>query len=314
MKYLIVKTSALGDLLHCFPLITYLKNKSPYGEIHWLVEEKFAPLVQAHPKVDRVIPVKRMAKVPFAMGLRETRYDLLFDLQGNCKSGLLTLFCDARVKVGFAWRDLPEWPNGLVTHLKFPLQKGLNIRQDYLHLAQSYFGDFEAVNEEPFLFPIDEKEREEISPFAGGTLVCSGSAWPSKRLRMNDWREVLKAVEGKIYFVWGSKAERDFASQLSDYGTLLPKLSLAQLQNLMAMSKKVIAMDSLPLHLAATAGTPSFGYFGPSSLDKYLPPGSEGRQGSCPFDQRFEKRCPRLRSCSAPCMSLKTRHTSRRGR
>jgi len=303
MKYLIVKTSSLGDILQSFPVASFLRNKSPYGEISWVVEEKFASLVRAHPEVDHVITTKRRFKIPFSPGLRKKSYDVLFDLQGNCKSGFLTLCADAKAKVGFAWKDLAEMPSGLATNVKFPIEKGKNIREDYLSLVQNYFGDFSPFVAKPFLFPLTEKERGEIASLPKGTLICPGAAWPSKRLPFESWGPILEKIEGPIQFVWGSEGERAFVEKLGKYGTVLPKLTLAQLQNLMARSVRVITMDSLPLHLCATTGTPAFAYFGPSSMKKYLPQGCDGVQGSCPFNVTFERRCPKLRSCSAPCMN-----------
>ena len=302
MKYLIVKTSSLGDILQSFPVASFLREKSPYGEITWLVEEKFKSLVEAHPDVDHVITTKRQYKIPFCKGLRKKNYDVLFDLQGNCKSGLLTLLADAKAKVGFAWKDLTEWPNGLATNVKFPIEKGKNIREDYLSLTQNYFGDFSPVTPRPFLFPLTTQEESEIADIEGGILICPGAAWSSKRLSKEQWIPILEKLDGKIQFIWGSSEEREFVQGLEEYGEILPKLSLAQLQNVMARSKQVIAMDSLPLHLCGTTATPAFAYFGPSSMKKFLPPGSEGVQGSCPFKMTFEGRCPKLRSCSAPCI------------
>ncbi|MCH9610554.1 MAG: hypothetical protein S4CHLAM81_03960 [Chlamydiales bacterium] len=302
MKFLIVKTSSLGDILQTFPVVSYLRQKSPYGQIDWLVEEKFSSLVAAHPQVDRVLTTKRHFKIPFAPELRKCAYDLLFDLQGNCKSALLTLFADAKAKVGFGWKDLSEWPSGLTTNVKFVLPPKQSIRDDYLFPVQSYFGDFTAPQVEPFLFPLSQEDQEKIGSFGGGTLVCPGAAWPSKRLTEEQWIPILEKIEGKIFFVWGSNEEYAFVKKLERFGQILPKLTLAQLQNVMDKSKRVLAMDSLPLHLCATTKAKAFGFFGPSSIQKYLPSGFDGVQGSCPFGQSFENRCGKLRSCSAPCM------------
>ncbi|MCP5469965.1 MAG: hypothetical protein H7A36_05620 [Chlamydiales bacterium] len=305
MKYLIVKTSSLGDILQTFPVATYLREKSPHGILDWIVEESFAPLVEAHPAVDNVLITKRKYKIPYCFELRKKIYDIVFDLQGNCKSGALTACAHSRAKVGYAWRDLPEWPNGFATNVKFPMPKKKNIRDDYLSLVQNYFDDFTPVKEKPFLFPLTLQEEKEIGGISEGTLICAGAAWPNKCLSLKRWHALLSKIEGPIHFVWGSEKERAFVEQLKEYGTILPKLSLAQLQNVMSRSRKVLCMDSLPLHLCATTATPAFAFFGPSSLEKYLPEGFEGIQGKCPFNITFDKRCPRLRTCkSASCMDL----------
>ncbi|SCA63497.1 hypothetical protein SCG7086_AS_00250 [Chlamydiales bacterium SCGC AG-110-P3] len=80
---------------------------------------------------------------------------------------------------------------------------------------------------------------------------------------------------------------------------ILPRLSLPVLQAVMNRVRLVIAMDSLPLHLAGTTSTPTFSVFGASSMQKYKPLGGihHGLQGECPYNVSFEKRCARLRSC-----------------
>lgn len=291
----------MGDILQSFPVAFYLREKSPYGQIDWIVEKAFAPLVSMHPAIDRVITFERKFGIPLRS--KGCFYDVVFDLQGNCKSGFLTWRARSRAKVGFAWKDLPEKPSGLTTNVKFPLPKNKNIREDYLSLVQNYFQDFSKVRETHFLFPLSEQEQKEIETIEKGVLVCPGAHWPSKRLSLKNWIAILEKIKEPIYFVWGSKEELLFVKKMAQYGIILPKLTLAQLQNVIAKSNRVIAMDSLPLHLCATTRTPAFAFFGPSSLQKFLPEGSDGVQGSCPFHVSFERRCPHLRSCqSLACM------------
>jgi len=61
----------------------------------------------------------------------------------------------------------------------------------------------------------------------------------------------------------------------------------------------VIAMDSLPLHLAGTTNTKTFSFFGPSSSAKFMPMGEQHHafQGSCPYGKVIQRRCPIIRTC-----------------
>jgi heptosyltransferase-1 len=103
-------------------------------------------------------------------------------------------------------------------------------------------------------------------------------------------------------FLWGSASELKTAQELKnrfEHSLVVEKLSLPGLQNLMASVDFVVAMDSLPLHLAGTTETPAFGIFGASSAQKYMPQGNAhfAFQGSCPYGRVFERRCPILRTC-----------------
>src|SRR3990172_12925186 len=102
-SFLIVKTSAIGDVVQTFPVLEYLRRKFPHAKIDWVVEEGIAPLLRAHPLLDEVIPIRSKAwtRSPlsfqtrtefsaFVKKLRSTHYDYLFDLQGDTKSSVPT--------------------------------------------------------------------------------------------------------------------------------------------------------------------------------------------------------------------------------
>ena len=97
-KFLIVKTSSLGDIVHTYPVVSYLREKFPDAQIDWIVEKPFSKLVSAHPHIHRTIEVqtKKWRRSLFSKEtLQEFRafkhklstYDLILDLQGNMKSG-----------------------------------------------------------------------------------------------------------------------------------------------------------------------------------------------------------------------------------
>ncbi len=127
MKVLIVKVSALGDVIHTLAVLAYLHSACSDVEIDWLVEEGFSSVLDGHPLIRQVIPLqtKRWRRLsPFSMlrelwhfsgQLRQRRYDLVFDLQGNSKSGLFTFISRGRDKYGFDRHQVREWPNLLAT-------------------------------------------------------------------------------------------------------------------------------------------------------------------------------------------------------
>ena len=103
--------------------------------------------------------------------------------------------------------------------------------------------------------------------------------------------------------IWGNPTEKEIAEELvvalPQQCSLINKVSLPSLQNLMTQVDLVLAMDSLPLHLAGTTTTPTYSIFGASSANKYKPVGErhEAFQGSCPYGKKFERRCNILRKC-----------------
>jgi heptosyltransferase-1 len=318
MKFLIIKTSSLGDILQSFPVATYLRAKFPDSQIDWVVEEEFSELVRANPEISHVLTVKtrqwrrgKSVKELFAFRsrLRSTSYDAIFDLQGNVKSGLILFLAKGHHKIGFGKTTVPEKPNLLFTTHQYNPPKGKNIREDYLYLVQTYFSDdvpFQAKAVELVTTPeVKERVKAIISSLGGNkkVLVCPGSAWINKQLTREQLIGFLKKqTDCKFLFGWGSPAEKEFSQQLSQEfpgSILLEKLPLPALQNLMGKMDLVVSMDSLPLHLAGTTEVKTYSFFGPSLALKYCPQGPQHQysQGTCPYGRTFEKRCPILRSC-----------------
>ncbi len=333
-KFLIVKTSSLGDIIQSFPVLRLLRKLYPDCEIDWVVEKPFADLLYAHPDVSGVIEVetkfwrknvfKKAAWVSLKKSLctlRQKKYDAVFDLQGNIKSALLSRASKSQNRVGYNFSSVPEWPNALFHNRRFPIIQGKNIREDYLELILNYSGSLGDKEEPTVQLKINPNERAMIEslldfsqlkgPFR--VMVCPGSNWPNKQLSQITLQKFLmllsETYDAKFLFVWGSSSEYEYSCTLANLfpgsSHVVEKLRLPVLQNLMTSVELVIAMDSLALHLAGTTKTPSFSCFGPSSAKKYRPLALHHKtiQGQCPYNQQFEKRCSILRTCSTgACM------------
>lgn len=342
-RILIVKASSLGDLLHTFPLVAYLKHKFPKATIHWVVEAPYAPLIAAHPDIHTVhtVDTRRWRNVwrhpalfrkirAFCRHLKTCHYDLAIDLQGNLKSSLLLACVTAKEKVGFGLATAPEKISCLFTTHRYNPPKGRNIRQDYLHLVQAHLHDTS-------FFPTDsstpihhsEEDREHVDCLLRKlpqgklyALVCPGSAWKNKQLPLPLLIKALAPLQLRGFFfliLWGSPEEKKKAQALADafpqHSALVDPLSLPALHLLMSQVNLVVSMDSLPLHLAASAGTTTYSFFGPSSAQKYAPQGDKHHhlQGPCPYGKTFEKRCPKLRTCpTGACLHLPPEHLANR--
>lgn len=327
MNILIVKTSALGDIVHTFPAVGFLKQKYPNAAIDWVVEKSSAPLLEAHPHIDKVIicdtkewrkalfsKSTRQAFAAFRNTLQQTTYDIVFDLQGNSKSALATWLAKSSAKVGFSWNKAPEKPNALVTNRRYTPPEGLSIREEYLYIVQSYCQDFTPYIHEPICLQLTSVEQEHLEKIITAesshglplVMVCPGSNWINKQVDENSLLDFLMRLQAffpcHLLLSWGSNEEQQIVKKLQQtlrQATILNKMSLPQLQNLMAQNSLVIAMDSLPLHLAATTATATYSIFGPSLAAKYQPQGQQHHslQGACPYGRHFSKRCPLLRSC-----------------
>ncbi|ADI38280.1 putative lipopolysaccharide heptosyltransferase I [Waddlia chondrophila 2032/99] len=318
MRALIVKTSSLGDIIHAFPVAAYLQDRCPGILIDWVVEQPFSELVRSHPYVHSVYTVhtKKWRKgrgwkeiAAIRKQLKSQSWDVVFDLQGNSKSAILTHWANSSDKVGYGDRLVFEKPNLWVTTHQYDPPPEANVREENLFLVRSYLQDKAPFQSKAVYLNISTEEEELVDqidrrlPNQRKVMVCPGSAWLSKQVEQKALVCFLKQIP-KTHFllIWGSDSEReavDFLHREIPNSSVMDRFSIPVLQNLMGRVDEVIAMDSLPLHLAATIDVPTYSVFGASSAQKYKPFGKKHRafQGVCPYGRTFSRRCPILRTC-----------------
>ncbi len=105
-KILIIKLSAIGDVVQALPALEAIKSTFPASSVTWVVEEAAAGILEGHPQIDTVLVSGRKSWIrmlghprtfregflkiaAFLRALRATRYDIAIDLQGLFKSGIL---------------------------------------------------------------------------------------------------------------------------------------------------------------------------------------------------------------------------------
>ncbi|KIC72609.1 glycosyltransferase family 9 protein [Candidatus Protochlamydia amoebophila] len=328
MKILIVKTSSLGDIIHAFPALQLLRRLYPDAQIDWVVEKSFVELIESHPDLSQAIsiPLKEWRKqfwtkrtwqamAQWIKEFRQVSYQLVFDLQGNSKSGLITKLAKGKRKIGFGRQTVSEWPNLLATKERYNPPMGANIREDYLFLVQKTL-DKQESHQAGVKLNVSFEQEQKIaqilhSPYLKKSLkvmVCPGSNWPNKQLTLDTFEKFLSYLSNQydacFVFIWGTLQEKKIVGELTakfpETSLIVERLALPLLQTLMFKIDLVISVDSLALHLAGTTSTPTYSIFGPSSARKYKPLGllHEAFQGLCPYGNVFEKRCPILRTCS----------------
>lgn len=335
MRVLIVKTSALGDIAQALPVVEYLKRVQGVHKIGWVAEEGASELLRSHPMIDVVIPISSSAiKTQFPCWrvwkeirqqlkrLRQEKWDLVFDLQGNCKSALATFFARARHKIGWAMKCAPEGIASLVLDEKISPPPFLSMREQYLFIPKTYFQDQRPFQPTALSMGLDaeldaifQREKGRWPVDRPCWIVSLGSRWSNKLCATEEIAGALASIqqEQNVYFVFTAAT----IQELNEAGTCLKRLPnavpgnvlyqipLPVVQRLMWQANRFIGVDSLMLHLAATTTIPTFSLFGPSSASLYAPthPVDRFLQGSCPYGLTFWKRCCNLRTChSGACM------------
>lgn len=290
MRVLIVKTSALGDIIHALPLLDYLHQVVPGIEVDWVVEEPFREILAGHPQLAMLhtIRTKAWRRAPLAAttrreigavrtALQERAYDLVFDIQGNVKSGLIAWLSGCADRVGFARDVVRETPNLLFTTRQVPLRRqDYHVTDKYLRLVSVPFGrDFAGMELKTTIAtrPEDDAAAEALLLTLGDGLVFlfhCGTSWRTKLWADQNWCELGRMLQSEfpdcsVLLSWGSEAERQtahmVANGIGDGARVIDRFSLTGLAALLKRVDLVVAGDTGPLHIAAAVGTPTVSFF-----------------------------------------------------
>ena len=296
MRILLIRTSALGDIVHCLPALRALRGQFPDARIGWVVEEVFAPLLEHDPDLDQVLTVglRRWRRAPLAPAtVRETvaalvrlsafDADVVLDLMGNHKAGALAAVtgCDRRVGLAAALRRerssaawLSEWVEAAGGHA---VERALAVAG-----ALGVPPDFPGFGADKILatrgeHPPDPAERDAI-------VIHPGAAWSSKRYPAERWGRVaaeLARRTGRRILVSAGPSETALASEVEHWSggaaARAEAADLPRLVSLLAGAGLVLGGDTGPLHLAHALRVPALFLHGPTDPETHGPYGAPER-------------------------------------
>jgi len=329
-RVLIVKLSALGDVLHALPAVPYLLRAAPGTEIHWAVDRRFADLLQGNPGISKVIPLPirewkgRIGSVgtwrealAAAKALRDGRYDAAFDVQGNLKSGVVAFLSGAPLRYGFDRAGAREAPNLVFTNRKVPSrEEDRHVIRKILRVVSAPFGgEFDLASLRAEIVPSESEARTAdrivsgIFPSAAPILVVHpGSTWETKKMDPDFWVRTVRLLKGRlpgmgVLLSWGNpeeRAEADGIARAIGEGTaLLPPLTLRELAAVYRRCGHLMAPDTGPLHVAAAAGARTVSVFRATDGNRNAPPwpGHRFLQAPLPCTACLRRRCERDAEC-----------------
>ncbi|QOV90040.1 lipopolysaccharide heptosyltransferase I [Humisphaera borealis] len=289
-RVLIVKPSAIGDVVHTLPILKLVKNRWPLAEVSWLVTPACAGILDQHPLLHEVIRFDRKmfgrswrqpsvlrSLFEFGERLKRRRFDVAIDLQGLFRSGWLTFQTAAPIRIGLS--DAREFATLFYTHR-------ITVGRREQHAIERYLSVAEAIGagRGPVEFPFattaaDEAFVRDRVP-AKYALLFPGTNWATKRWPVEKFAALvarLKQRFGLETVVGGAPNEVDLAAKIPTAVNLAGRTTLNQLVALIARSAVVISNDSGPMHIAAALGRPLVAPFGPTNP---IRTGPYGRLGS----------------------------------
>jgi lipopolysaccharide heptosyltransferase I len=280
-RILIVRLTALGDVIHGLPVACALRAAMPDAVLGWVVEGRSAELLAGHPALDHVITApRRWMKSPRAIldlrrQLRELEFDVTIDLQCLTKSAVAAWLSGASRRIGKAGehgRELSRW-----LHNELVAVGGRHVIDHYLEMLRPLGIDDPEVRFDLPERVVDARMADDFLHGAGlwrreFAVLNPGAGWPSKIWpadRYGDLAVRLRDAHGlRSVAVWGDANERALAEAIvagsRGAAVLAPPTSILELAALSRRAAIFIGSDTGPMHLAVAVGTPTISLHGPS--------------------------------------------------
>jgi heptosyltransferase-1 len=284
MRIILVRLSALGDIVHTWPLAVAIREARPDAHLSWVVEAPLAPLVEGHPAVDAVLTTatRRWRSGPFTARtraevgafksrVRELQPDLTIDAQGTFKSAVVTRWSGAPRRVGIA----RPWRREAIASLAYT--DTLPGSLDHPHVVATNLELVRAVGGDPPPEPTPPDGRWLLAAASASApvwpwqepiaVVLPGAGQPEKILPPSTLAEIaqhLVALNHSVVVAWGP-SERDRAEEVVTLGGsgvhLAPPTNLLELTSLLGSARIVVGGDTGPVHLAASLDVPTLAVF-----------------------------------------------------
>jgi heptosyltransferase-1 len=288
-RILLVRLSAIGDVVQSMPMICALRERFPGAMLAWAVEQRAAELLEGHEAIDELIRLPRgWLKSPRGLWklrrrLRNMRFDIAIDGQGLTKSAIVARLSGAPRRIGFGdyWgRELSRLFNTELVKTTGPHVVQRNLQLLATLGIDSSRAEFNVPQHQSDIETVDRiiSEHGLADRFA---LLNTGAGWPSKLWPTERYAEVAAYLGGQLSLssmvVWGGEGDRVRAEEIvagsQGHAQLAPRTTLRVLAELSRRAALLVGSDTGPLHLAAAVGTPCVGLYGPWPAQRHGPYG-----------------------------------------
>lgn len=292
-RILIVRLSAIGDVVRVLPALQLLRRELPDARIDWAIEPKSAGIVEDHPALDELLVFERppgraaaaRAFLGFCRKIRARRYDTVLDFHGIFKSGFVTGFSGARRRYGFAPPRSRELSSLFYTHTTRLSSKRMNRVEENVILCEAFLPQRGPIPS-PTIY-VSEEVQESVDAFFdhtfdGGKRVVAIHApvdRPEKQWPLRHYAELADTLvaDGRfeVTLTWGP-GQRDIAAAVLRMCRRNPHMApeipdLKHYAWFINRADLYIGGDTGPMHIAAAMGTPVVAVFGGTDPAKHTP-------------------------------------------
>jgi 3-deoxy-D-manno-octulosonic-acid transferase/heptosyltransferase-1 len=305
VNILIVKLSAIGDVIHTMPALNAIRSHFPDAHITWLVEEDAASLVEGHEALNRVLVSKRKRWMRglrsssffsttseiyrFIKALRDTDYDMILDFQALLKSGVLIALARGKRKIGFG-KGLEH-----MEHSYIFLSERIPAVDMEIHALSRGMMFIDALgipsNMVEYKLPVSRHDYEKVDGLmrtygllGAKPLIAINpvAKWETKLWANKKFSQLadilIDRYDAKIVFTGGPDDRptiKDIMAVMKGHAVnLAGHTTLKMLAALYEKMVFVVSTDTGPMHMAAAVGTPVVALFGPTAPWRTGPFGS----------------------------------------
>jgi heptosyltransferase-1 len=275
-RILVVRLGAMGDIIHTLPAVAWLKQNQSGAHLTWLVEPRWAALLEDNPYVDSVALLRRQSvagMMETRRELREGQYEIAVDFQGLVKSALAASVAHPGRLFGFHQSQLRERLAGLFYSDRI-LSHSTHVVDRNLELATACCGG--GIGTAKPLFPLPPGRPEGGLPAGDFVLASPLAGWGSKQWPLRHYRALAARLHRElgVPLVLDGPPGADFATA---EGVVAHYSSLPGLIHATRRAAAIVGVDSGPLHLAAALGKPGVAIFGPTDPARNGPYGDSLR-------------------------------------
>jgi heptosyltransferase-1 len=295
-KILIIKPSALGDIIQALPAACCLARSFPDARIDWFVRPEYAALIENHKCINKVVifdrnklgkwwysPKACAELIKLVRQLRKEKYNLVFDFQGRFRSAIFAWFSACKERFGMA--ETQEIASPFYTHRIAQSTDSIHLVDYFLDMVCAAGAKRSKVEFglEPQTQPVDETRKILTTNHANAdnyAVFVPGATVEAKRWPIESFAALAEKVYEKYQYsivAIGVESEKATAEKLQALTSvpvinLVRKTSIKQLVALLAGARIVVSNDTGPAHIAAALGVPMvliFGYTNPSRVGPY---------------------------------------------
>jgi len=286
----------LGDVIHSLPFLKAVKDTFPQASIEWVISKKLKGILEGNPLISELIVFdkdswKSIKNLPQTLKdisllkktLKTKHYDMVIDLQGLLRSGLIALSAPAPLKIGFA--NAREGSRYLYDR-KVPVNGVSHAVDRYLEVARAIGARVDRIE---FPLYIDSEAKERVKRLIGEIneyiIIVPSARWYTKRWPPEYFASLISKLSIPC-IITGAKVDEEIARKIikieaTGHGqqvtenilNLCGKTDLKELVALIAGAKAVVSNDSGPMHIGAALGVPVIALFGPTDPLKTGPYG-----------------------------------------